>query len=153
MFFSILVSTLALAVSAPRAALPLPKGQRHYTESCGGCHGILGVSAQKQIPVLKGRVGYLLCTREGREYMVRLPNIAFAKMDDATLADALNFMVFSLGGPSVPKDPQLARPFTAQEVAALRARPLKASAVFALRDAAMANADQACVAQSIPTAQ
>jgi len=139
-----LLVALFVAVAAAAATAPLPPGQRHYTQSCGGCHGLLGVSARQDVPVLRDRVGYLLCSREGRDYMVRLPNIAFAAMDDATLASALNFMVFGLAGNSVPKRPELMRPFTAQELARLRSRPLKAQDLVALRRQALANADKNC---------
>lgn len=139
-----------LAVAAAYAGLaPLPSGQSHYTESCGGCHGLLGVSARNEIPVLRDRVGVLLCTREGRGYVVRLPNVAFARMDDATLAEALNFMMFGLGGRSLPPPGTAnAQPFTAREVHELRTHPMKASDLYGLRAAALAGAKADCLARA-----
>ncbi len=125
----------------------MPRGQFHYTQSCGGCHGLLGVSARDEVPVLRDRVGAFLCTREGRDYVVRLPNVAFARMDDATLAEALNFMMFGLGGSSVPPPSRAtARPFTAHEIHGLRMRPLKASDLPGLRGAALAGSSADCLA-------
>jgi len=114
--------------------------------ACGGCHGLLGVSAKREVPALRDRVGAFLCSREGREYVVRLPNIAFAGMDDEALAGTLNFMMFSLGGTSLPKaDGAFMKAYTASEVGALRKSPLKARDVYRLRDIALSTAEQSCL--------
>ena len=86
-----------------------------YVENCGGCHGVQGSAAPAQLPELRNRVGYFLCTPASRAYLIRLPNIAHSRItDNQRLADLVNFMVFGLGGPSTPRD---AHPFTAEEVA------------------------------------
>ena len=69
-------------------------------------------------------------------------------MPNLTLAKAINFMIFGLGGVSVPAEPGLARPYTAHEVHLLRARPLKARQLARLRDEALAKADPACLARA-----
>ena len=89
-----------------------------YVEHCSGCHGMQGNSAPADIPVLRDRVGYFMCTKEGRAYLIRLPNVAFSAINDnQQLADMMNFVVFGLGGRSAPAG---TRPFTASEVAKLR---------------------------------
>jgi hypothetical protein len=56
--------------------------------------------------VLRDRIGYFMCTREGREYLIRLPNVAYAPIpDNQQLADMMNFVVFGLGGPAHPRAP------------------------------------------------
>ena len=93
-----------------------------YIEHCAGCHGMTGSSAPARVPLLKGRVGYFLCTQRGRDYLVRLPNVARAPVsDDAALADLMNFVVFEIGRGSAPAG---AKPFDVEEVAALRKAPL-----------------------------
>ena len=71
-----------------------------------------GNSAPAEIPVLRDRVGYFPCARrEGRDHLIRLPNVAYSAIsDNQELADMMNFVVFGLGGNSAPKG---ARPFTA----------------------------------------
>jgi len=131
----LLVSSLP-AFAAP--ALPqltiLPEltgPQSDYVEHCSGCHGMQGNSAPAEIPVLRDRVGYFMCTREGREYLIRLPNVAYSAItDNQELADMMNFVVFGLGGNSAPKD---ARPFAAAEVAKLRTRALATQSLIAAR--------------------
>jgi hypothetical protein len=115
------------AKGVSHAAEPrLTSAQSDYLEQCGGCHGLQGDSAPSPIPVLRDRVGYFMCTEAGREYLGRLPNIAYAKIDDDSLAEMLNFVVFGLGEGTAPAG---ARPFTAVEVARLRAQPMTGSTV------------------------
>jgi hypothetical protein len=139
-----LIGSAALALIGAKSAAgaiappaPIPAGQAHYLESCGGCHGLDGVSSRRTIPVLRGAVGAFLCTAEGRRYIVRLPNVAFAGMDDRALAATMNFIVFGLGGDSVPAG---ARPYGAREVGALRRTPLKNQPLAQMRRAILADA-------------
>ena len=118
---------LAIAAAPPTMAPPpypremnLP--QSDYVEHCGGCHGIQGDAAPANLPTLRGRVGWFMCTPEGRTYLLHLPNVARSRItDNDQLADLMNFMVFGLGGSSVPKD---AKPFNGAEVAHERLSPL-----------------------------
>jgi hypothetical protein len=93
----------------------------NYLLSCGGCHGLNGVSNSRLVPDLKDKVGYFLNLPVGRGYLVRLPNVAFSMTTDEALTGLLNFMVFTLGGASVPKG---AKPYSVHEVSQLRRRPL-----------------------------
>lgn len=110
-----------LACAAVAAPEPLSHVHVAYLKYCGGCHGIQGVSAPETIPTLKNEAGRFLCTDEGRRYLVRLPNIAGAPVSDELLADLLNFVVFGLGGSSVPAG---AARYDATEVASLRQQPI-----------------------------
>ena len=67
-----------------------------YLERCGGCHGLQGVSAPREIPSLRGVAGRFLCTKAGREYVVRLPSIALAPLNDEVLAQLVNFVMFDM---------------------------------------------------------
>jgi hypothetical protein len=93
----------------------------NYLLSCGGCHGLNGVSNSRLVPDLKDQVGYFLNMPEGRDYVVRLPNVAFSMTTDEALTGLLNYVVFTLGGANVPKG---AKPYTVSEVSQLRRRPL-----------------------------
>lgn len=125
-----LLSGIASAEAEP--ALPLlTTPQSDYVEHCSGCHGMQGNSAPAPIPVLRDRVGYFMCTREGREYLIRLPNVAYSAIDDnQELADMMNFVVFGLGGASAPRT---AKPFTAAEVARLRRDALATQSLIVAR--------------------
>lgn len=123
---------LLLAVAASTAAIaagdtvahppPTNSARSDYVEYCAGCHGVNGSSAPAKVPQLKGRAGYFLCTPRGREYLIRLPNVARARVTDAqALADLMNYIVFDLGQGSAPAN---AKRFDAQEVEQLRKHPL-----------------------------
>ena len=105
----------------PARAPAASPGSTSYVLACGGCHGVEGVSNPTLVPQLRGQVGYFLATRRGREYLVRLPNVAFCAVSDAELADIVNYTVFTIGGHGVPVN---AKPYTASEVGALRKAPL-----------------------------
>lgn len=116
-------AVLALAAeTAGSSALPprIAATPGAYLLYCGGCHGINGHSSDAAVPSLKGQVDAFLCLPAGREYIVRLPNVAFAPLSDAQLADLMNFVV-ALGQTRDGKgDP----PYTAAEVGTLRRKPL-----------------------------
>jgi len=133
----LLTLTDAVAGSAPQ----MSPAQSHYLEGCGGCHGIQGTSSKQDIPQLRGLVGRYLCTTAGREYLVRLPNVAFADMNDELLAQVMNFVVFRLGEGSAPAD---AVAYSPREVAALRHKPLKNRQLAQLRATVLADAIVQC---------
>lgn len=117
-----LVPFVQVSAGEQPAVTHLSEVQSVYLQHCGGCHGIQGASAPREVPSLRGQVGSFLCTAEGRAYLVRLPNIALAPVSDQMLADVMNFVVFDIGaGSGAPAD---ARRYTPTEVAQLRARPL-----------------------------
>jgi mono/diheme cytochrome c family protein len=110
----------------------LAKPYNNYVLGCGGCHGIDGVSNPRLVPQLQGQVGYFLQTQAGREYLVRVPNVAFYAVSNEELAQVLNYMVFSIGRDGVPAN---ARPYTAAEVGRLRKSPLTEVSLVGYRNA------------------
>ena len=112
------------------AAADAGHGRLPYLMGCVGCHGEAGVTISQKVPDLKDQIGYFLNVPDGRAYLVRLPNVAFAPISDAELADMMNYMVFTLGGSSVPKG---AKPYSASEVGKLRKQPLTEVPLFQYR--------------------
>ncbi len=108
----------ATGLHAPAPKIEAAPGA--YLLYCGGCHGINGRSSDTAVPDLRGQVDAFLCLPAGREYIVRLPNVAFAPLGDAQLADLMNFVVrlgnTRQGSPDAP--------YTAAEVGTLRRKPL-----------------------------
>ena len=118
----ILVLALAGLPSILHAQMRQVQSPRsNYLLSCGGCHGLNGVSNSRFVPDLKDRVGVFLNLPEGRSYVVRLPNVAFSMTTDGALTGLLNYVVFTLGGASVPKG---TKEYTLSEVSNLRRKPL-----------------------------
>lgn len=149
---SALLAGLAIAVQLSSALADMPAVDKdtsipvishatsNYLQSCGGCHGIQGRSAAGLVPQLRDRVGWFLCTDDGRDYIVQLPDVAFAGVSDQELADLLNFVMFNLGGVSTPKD---ARPYSAAEVKQLRKSTVR-TGLRARRQAVVADLVKSC---------
>ena len=125
---------------------PLSEVQVTYLERCGGCHGIQGHSAPRDVPRLKGQVGFFLCTPEARAYLVRLPSVASSPLTDDELAALMNFVVFDLGGE--PANRAVSRPYTAQEVGTLRKQPLNEVSLATYREGVVTRLVEQCGAPS-----
>jgi cytochrome c553 len=121
-----------LAGAAPAAAPEgngISRAAAGYLLNCGGCHGIGGKSSDSAVPTLRGQVASFLCLPEGRSFIARLPNVAFAPLSDEDLAEVMNFVVaFDDGNPPVG-----AVPYTRQEIAELRRRPLVGAQISSYR--------------------
>jgi len=122
------LAMLPAVLTAQPADVHTPRG--NYLLSCGGCHGLEGVSNSRLVPDLKDQVGVFLNLPEGRRYLVRLPNVAFSSMPDAALTELMNYVVFDLGGTSAPKG---SKPYTLREVAELRRIPLTEVSLVQMR--------------------
>jgi hypothetical protein len=123
-------SQQSVAAVGDRPMPVMDPARTQFILRCGGCHGTLGLSPPRSVPVLRGMAGWFLCTQAGREYIVRLPNVSRAQLDDSGLADVLNFVAFDLGETSAPAG---AKRFSSQEVAQIRARPLNDVPLLAYR--------------------
>ena len=107
-------------LSGSPGAAAIAEAPGEYLLYCGGCHGINGHSSDAAVPSLRGQVDAFLCLAAGREYLVRLPNVAFAPLSDGQLADLMNFVV-SMGQTRKGRGDA---PYTSAEVGALRRMPL-----------------------------
>lgn len=108
--------------SLPMAVKAHDKVVTAYLTHCGGCHGIEGISGPTFVPNLRNTVGRFACSKEGREYLIRVPGVSMSLIrDDALLADVMNFVLFRLGGSSTPVGTQ---PYTADEIHLLRTHPV-----------------------------
>jgi len=114
------VLCLCLASSPLAENINWQRAQFNYQMFCQGCHTPDG-SGAKSVPRMKDHVGYFLQTRQGREYLVRLPGSATSALDDEQLAEVLNWIVQEFSGDSADESYER---YTPLEVAQLRQRPL-----------------------------
>ena len=91
-----------------------------YALNCQGCHRAEGTGTPGSVPALAGSVGKFLQVPGGREFLVRVPGVAQAALDDVALAGVLNWVLERFGGDDVPKN---FVPYAAAEVARLRHQP------------------------------
>ena len=148
-----LTATAGLAItlgcaSAARAAdaTAYPQGAAAFQGNCAVCHGPSGAGIPSLAPPLSTYPARYAASAEGRRQLAitllygmfgditvgeahfnaQMPD--FARLDDATLAAMLNFVVFDLG--HAPAD---IKPLAPGEIAAERAHPLDGAAVRAHR--------------------
>ena len=93
----------------------------NYLLQCQGCHLPDGAGTPGTVPAFDGQIARFLSVSGGREYLVRVPGSAQSPLDDAELAELLNWMVVRFGP---AKDAADAPRFSADEVGRLRSRPL-----------------------------
>ncbi len=127
---TILSMVLLLAVQAPKslAADQIPGvdnpayAHSQYMLHCQGCHLPDGMGFPGRIPQLTDFMGNFLKLEGGREFLVQVPGSATAPVDDATLAQVLNWMLFTFSKKQIPDG---YRPYTEKEISKLRQKPLK----------------------------
>jgi mono/diheme cytochrome c family protein len=106
----------ALAFGAAAAAVPGPA--EDYVLHCSACHQRDGAGVPGVVPPLSGLAPFL-ATPAGRAYLVRVPGVAQAALDDERLAALLNWVMSAMSGTA--PDPA----YGAGEVHALRADPMR----------------------------
>jgi mono/diheme cytochrome c family protein len=142
---ALVLSAAALLASAAVGAADAPaypQGASSFQANCSVCHGPAGAGVPSLAPPLVSNPAHYAASTEGRRqlamtvlnglfgdivvdgkhYDFKMPD--FARLDDATLAATLNFVVFDLG--HAPSD---IKPLTAEEIAAERAHPVDGAAV------------------------
>jgi len=142
-----LVIALACASGARAADTPsYPQGAAAFQGNCALCHGTAGAGVAGLAPPLTAYPARYAATPEGRRQLAmtllygmfgaisvgearfnsQMPD--FGRLDDATLAATLNFVVFDLAHASAD-----VKPLTAAEIASERSHPVDAAAVRAHR--------------------
>jgi len=138
-----LAAALACAADACAADAPsYPQGAAAFQTNCALCHGPAGAGIPALAPPLSSIPARFAASPEGRRQLAitvlyglfgditvgqahfnsQMPD--FARLDDATLAATLNFVVFDLAHAATE-----VKPLTPEEIAAERAHPLDAAAV------------------------
>ena len=108
---------LALALSAPAGARDPAVD---YMLECRGCHLPDG-SGATGVPDLRDGIGRFIGVDGGRAYLVQVPGSSQSALDDADLAEVLNWMIRTFGPADVAASFQH---FDADEVARFRTAPL-----------------------------
>ena len=92
-----------------------------YLLHCSGCHLPDGSGAPPEVPSLRGPMGPLVATPEGRDYIARVPEVAQAPLADDALARVLNWVLLEFNGETLPSGFRL---MGAAEVGAARGKVL-----------------------------
>lgn len=140
----------AMALLAGHSASAGPAGQQAYAARCSMCHQPSGAGLAGQFPRLAGRLGKMAAKPEGRRYLalVLLHGLygpitvdgravsgvmpTMGSMSDAAIADLLNHAA------ALPAPTRGVAPFTAAEVAKVRAEGRKSGSDVAVERARLA---------------
>jgi mono/diheme cytochrome c family protein len=158
--FTIAAATVLLAAAIPAQAQTsagaTDAGSRVYATNCVVCHQAAGTGMAGAFPPLAGHVPELLKRADGRSYVgkvllfgleggINVNGNAFAgampawsALSDNDIADVLNYVSNAWdNGKSLPSG---FKPFTSDEIKALRAPELTSAQVYALRSGAAGGA-------------
>lgn len=92
-----------------------------YLLHCSGCHMPDGTGLPSVVPTLHDVVGRIVARPAGRDYIVRVPGVSQAPIDNEKLTEVLNWMLTEFSGRTLPKN---FRPLTVEEVGRSRNRLL-----------------------------
>jgi len=123
-----MVALLSMATIAPVATARSDDGARarfHWIMNCQGCHQVDARGSAGGAPNMSGVMAKFLAVDGGRDYLGRVPGVAFAPLPDAELADLLNWSLRTFDAAHLPAD---FSPYTAEEMGRLRATPLVSDA-------------------------
>src|SRR3984885_3932325 len=168
-FVTIIAAATVLAAAIPAQAQQAgagsgDAGSRVYTANCAVCHQAGGTGMAGAFPPLARHVPDLLKRADGRSYVgkvllfglegeINVNGNAFAgampawsALSDNDIADVLNYVSNAWdNGKSLPSD---FKPFTSDEIKALRAPELTSAQVYALRSGAPAGGTPATATAS-----
>lgn len=114
MRLALLLAVVAVPLAAAQAE---DRVRANYVLACRGCHLVDGSSVPPEVPSLRDTLGQFTTSAEGRAYLVRVPGVAQSRLNDAEIAEVINWVLIEFNAASLPKN---FRPFTAREVAAVR---------------------------------
>jgi mono/diheme cytochrome c family protein len=112
----LIVSLSMAAMAQAHAEMPM---QTLYTLNCSGCHGNEGLGVPEVgIPNLND-AGRYVGTALGRQYLIKVPGLSQSRLDNATAAKLLNWILQKFSSDRVPAD---FKPYTTEEVAEFRSQ-------------------------------
>ena len=126
LFVGLLAATIGFAAGDEPADDGLSEVARaaarfDYLLHCSGCHLPDGSGAPPEVPSLRGPMGALVATPEGRDYIARVPEVAQAPLADDALARVLNWVLREFNAETLPTS---FRPLGATEVGGARVKVL-----------------------------
>lgn len=92
----------------------------NYMLHCQGCHLPEAEGFGSKVPPIKDFVGYFLHSQEGREFLIRVPGVAYSALNDDQVAELMNWLLTTYSANQLPDG---FSPFSEAEVAALRVNP------------------------------
>ena len=118
------MTTAAFAGEAP-GVVNAQRAKMNWMLNCQGCHQQDATGSAGGAPAMAHDVARFLTVDGGREYLTRVPGVANAGLPNDQLAELLNWTLSTFDHEHLPAD---FAPFTTEELAAGRSRPLVSEA-------------------------
>lgn len=110
------------ALAGPLSANDAGSPRMNYMLHCSGCHGQdASGSPGAGVPSMRGALGHFFKAEGGRQFLIQVPGTAQSALDDSQTAELMNWILKTF---SKNEMPLATPPYTKQEVAQLRAKPL-----------------------------
>ncbi len=77
-------------------AINAERAQSNYRLNCQGCHLADGSGLPGSVPSMQGFVGSFLSVPGGRDFLVQVPGSANSPLNDAELAELLNWILATM---------------------------------------------------------
>ncbi len=74
----------------------------NYLLYCSGCHRVNGEGKPPNVPTLRGELGRMVSVKEMRSYLVRIPGASQAPINDAELAEVVNWLLQEYNADTLP---------------------------------------------------
>ncbi|RBP19560.1 cytochrome c553 [Marinobacter pelagius] len=118
---NLLLTTLLAAQLLVPATAAERSAQSNYMLRCSGCHGMDGMGVEAAgIPPFPGFVEVFFNDEQSRLYLMHVPGVVGAGLNDAEIAEVMNYVVERWGQPGVAVEH-----FTKEEVDQLRQREVR----------------------------
>lgn len=93
------------------------RASMNWDLNCRGCHGEDARGTSSDVPDMAGMAARFLSVDGGRDYLVRVPGVAFSSLGDDELAELVNWTLYRFDRDHVP--PQF-KPYDSVEIHKLR---------------------------------
>jgi mono/diheme cytochrome c family protein len=126
---SVTAALLLLAEAATMTGVADPaRAHRNWMLHCQGCHRADAKGSEGGAPPMANDAARFLAVEGGRDYLVRVPGVVNAGLSDKDLAELMNWMLAKFDAAHMPA---AFAPYTAEEIAEARTRPLMGEAAKA----------------------
>ncbi|BAO88748.1 c-type cytochrome [Caballeronia cordobensis] len=112
-----MLAALGSAAASQAQAQDAARARQDWVLNCMGCHTADGSGIPGKVPPLRESLGHFVSLPEGRTFVMRVPGAANSALNDADLANVLNWLLTTMNEQSRPAS---FRPYTAEEIAAHR---------------------------------
>lgn len=126
LFMVLTIPSLAKASELAGVSNP-QRAQYNWVMRCQGCHGADASGSKGGAPNMVGVVAQFLHSEEGRNYLGRVPGVAFADLSEQEVAELLNWLTQTFDENHMPKK---FKPYNGEELKRLRNDPLISQVFF-----------------------